>query len=218
MSNRNVIVLLLALAGLAWWGTRRETSPHDAIARIAPASTAPAAAEPIRTEPIRTGPIRTGPDFDSAESRRIKLDGPQQVARSAAPLQDPSLDEIAADRCRLELTIAGVRPSRGELRLAVFSNESTFPLHERALRSWVVPVPESSSATAVLDDIPRGQYAVAVFQDENSDGVLNRGRLGVPTERYGFSRNARGTFGPPTFDAASVQLDRPRHEFSIQLK
>ena len=47
---------------------------------------------------------------------------------------------------------------------------------------------------------------MAIFQDLNNDGVLNKGAFGVPSEPYGFSNNVRGQFGPPSFQAAAFNL------------
>ena len=53
------------------------------------------------------------------------------------------------------------------------------------------------------------RYAVAAFQDENGDGILNSNVVGMPTENYGFSNDARGLFGPPDFDDAAFLSDSP---------
>jgi uncharacterized protein (DUF2141 family) len=52
-----------------------------------------------------------------------------------------------------------------------------------------------------------GQYAVIVFDDENSNGRLDKTFWGVPTEPHGFSNDARGILGPPRFDDAAITLD-----------
>jgi uncharacterized protein (DUF2141 family) len=38
-----------------------------------------------------------------------------------------------------------------------------------------------------------------------------------PTERYGFSNDARGTLGPPSFGAAKVALAAPELRLEIAL-
>ena len=34
----------------------------------------------------------------------------------------------------------------------------------------------------------------------NGNQELDRNLIGIPTEPFGFSRNARGSFGPPSFE------------------
>jgi uncharacterized protein (DUF2141 family) len=45
-----------------------------------------------------------------------------------------------------------------------------------------------------------------VFHDENDNGVLDKGAFGIPTEGYGFSNNAKGFFGAPSWRAAGVTI------------
>jgi len=56
-------------------------------------------------------------------------------------------------------------------------------------------------------DIPPGTYALAVIHDEDMNGMLDTNWLGVPTEGFGFSNDAKGTVGAPSFSAASFPYD-----------
>ncbi len=55
-------------------------------------------------------------------------------------------------------------------------------------------------ATVKFNDIKNGKYAIRFFHDENSNGKMDTGTFGIPTEGYGFSNNARGFMGPPDFE------------------
>jgi len=65
---------------------------------------------------------------------------------------------------------------------------------------------KKASATYTFKDIPVGRYGIAVFQDENNDGKLNKNLFGAPKEPYGFSKNKYGIFGPPDFDDVSFTV------------
>ena len=54
--------------------------------------------------------------------------------------------------------------------------------------------------------VPAGPFAVSVFHDKDGDRELDSGVLGIPSEAYGFSADARSTFGPPKFDEARLEL------------
>jgi uncharacterized protein (DUF2141 family) len=58
----------------------------------------------------------------------------------------------------------------------------------------------------VFADLPPGRYAVAVFHDENGNTELDANAVGIPLEGYGFSEEATGNFGPPSFDQAAVEI------------
>jgi uncharacterized protein (DUF2141 family) len=52
-------------------------------------------------------------------------------------------------------------------------------------------------------DLRPGTYAAGAFQDENSNGRLDRNWMGMPREPWCVSRGARGSVGPPSFSSAS---------------
>lgn len=66
--------------------------------------------------------------------------------------------------------------------------------------------------------LPRGNYAIKAYHDVNDNGVLDRGRLGIPKEPYGFSNDARGRFGPPRFEEARFRLGLDGDELTIRLR
>ena len=70
----------------------------------------------------------------------------------------------------------------------------------------------------MIEDLKAGTYAVAVFQDLNDDGILNKGAFGVPVEPYGFSNSVRGKLGPPSFDAASFSVTQESNDLDIRVK
>lgn len=58
-----------------------------------------------------------------------------------------------------------------------------------------------------FEDIPPGTYALAVIHNENMNGKLDTNWIKIPTEGYGFSNDAKGLRGAPSFSAASFQYD-----------
>ena len=58
----------------------------------------------------------------------------------------------------------------------------------------------------VLRDVPPGRYGVSVMHDRNANGKLDSNIVGIPTEPYGASRDARGRMGPPAFEDAAVDV------------
>jgi len=50
--------------------------------------------------------------------------------------------------------------------------------------------------------IPEGTYGLSAFHDKNGNGELDTNFLGMPTEDYCASNDARGFMGPPSFEDA----------------
>ncbi len=126
-------------------------------------------------------------------------------------------------RSGLAATLTGrltnLRGGRGTCYLALFAGPEGFSRHsEQALRTLHVPV---SGPTCVFsfENLPPGSYALAVYHDENGDGKLDTNFLGIPTERYGFSNDARSMmFFPPSFAAARFVVPAAGTAISLRLK
>lgn len=88
---------------------------------------------------------------------------------------------------------------KGEIRIAMFDSEQKYP--EDPVHAIVLPV-ERKEVEWVVNDLPYGEYAIAVYHDKNKNGELDSNLLGIPKEDYGFSNNARGRFGPASWKDA----------------
>jgi uncharacterized protein (DUF2141 family) len=117
---------------------------------------------------------------------------------------------------RLTIRVRGLA-SGHPIRVAVFDEPAGFPTRRNAI-VLLSSNSGKSSTDLVIDDLALGTYAIAVFQDFNGDGVLNKGTFGVPCEPYGFSNNARGLFGPPSFQSAAFNLSHDQCEIEIVLQ
>lgn len=61
-------------------------------------------------------------------------------------------------------------------------------------------------AVARFTGVAPGQYAAGGYQDVNSNGRIDFGMSGAPTEPWGYSRDAPAVMGPPQFNDAVVDV------------
>lgn len=54
--------------------------------------------------------------------------------------------------------------------------------------------------------VPSGTYAIGLYIDANENEKMDTNFLGIPKEQFGFSNDAKGSFGPPSFESASFEL------------
>jgi uncharacterized protein (DUF2141 family) len=117
---------------------------------------------------------------------------------------------------RLDIGVDGLRSDKGVIRLCVTSHADHFPdCHsDPGARRVTVPagqpIPEFTS-------LPSGDYAVALFHDENGNRRLDR-MAGIPTEGVGFSNNPRLLFGPPHFTQARFVVTNKPVDERVRLK
>ncbi|MDP3171923.1 MAG: DUF2141 domain-containing protein [Polaromonas sp.] len=114
----------------------------------------------------------------------------------------------------IEVNIPAER--QGAVRAAVFDKAEGFP-RGTPLR-MAVAQPVQGKATLQFTDLPTGDYALTAYLDENGNDKLDSNLFGLPTEPYGFSRNARGMAGPPPFTAAAFRVDDGAQQHSFDLK
>lgn len=104
---------------------------------------------------------------------------------------------------KMEIRINGIRNTKGHVLIAVFRSADGFPdKKEKAFIRERIPA-TAGTLSVSLKDIPAGRYAIAVIHDENDNLQLDTGLFGIPKEGFCFSNDAKGTFGPPSFEASA---------------
>jgi uncharacterized protein (DUF2141 family) len=119
--------------------------------------------------------------------------GSQALQRQSFSCQKPTT---------IVVTTEGLRSTDGEVRVALYSSSDGFPSDPaKALQRGTAAFAEST-ASYTFDPVPCANYAVSVLHDEDGNGEMKTDFLGRPKEGWGVSNDARGTFGPPSFDDA----------------
>ena len=106
----------------------------------------------------------------------------------------------------LTINVKGFSSDKGTAYIAIYRPSDNFPIFGKQYKGKTSTI--SGNATQVIfSNIPNGSYAVAVYHDKNNNKILDKNYLGIPTEAYGFSNNARRMFSAPTFEEASSMVD-----------
>jgi uncharacterized protein (DUF2141 family) len=134
----------------------------------------------------------------------------------SVPLQNPDLKHEPAMAVVI-LDITGIQQDSGALKIAVFAEGDGFPNHELAAHLQSFEAGQIDGPTR-LDSLLPGNYAIAVYHDVDGNGKLNRAAVGYPTEPYGFSNNARATFGPPPYSDAEFQAVAGDQILAIEIR
>jgi uncharacterized protein (DUF2141 family) len=128
-----------------------------------------------------------------------------------------SLHIYATFSATLDLKVQGIANNRGVVQVAVWSSEEGFPEnYKRAVALKTVSL--DSLKSIIFEEMAAGEYAVAIYHDENEDTILNTSGFGIPKEGFGFSNNPRIRFGPPKFKKAKFSLaQNQRYQATINL-
>lgn len=111
----------------------------------------------------------------------------------------------------------------GVLHLAVYDSKEVFesdrgdkPGPQKGIVGGIIKFIKKGTFQETIE-LPDGKYAIGLYIDSNKNEKLDSNFFGVPNEQYGFSNNALGRFGPPSFESASFQLNEYK-KISIDLK
>jgi uncharacterized protein (DUF2141 family) len=116
----------------------------------------------------------------------------------------------------VKVRIVGLEAGEGEARAALFSSAAAFAADDRS-QGQAMSV-KSDTAEIVFLDLAPGTYGISVFQDMNANEKIDTNFLGIPKERFGFSNNARGSFGPPAFEDFSFVVGSEPIVLEIELR
>lgn len=118
----------------------------------------------------------------------------------------------------LSVTFTHLPHNDGTVHVLLFNQPDGFPNNpSKAYRSFKIPISNGMAALSI-SGLPVGTYAISTFHDHDGDGVFRTGAFGIPKDPYGFSNDARGIFGPPSFEKASFPLHEGAKKISIRMK
>lgn len=105
----------------------------------------------------------------------------------------------------LVVTVENVESADGKVLVGVHTKSADFP-DDASRITGNVQAAAAGKVTVRFSGLKAGRYAVATYHDANGNGEMDANMVGMPTEGYGFSNNAAGSFGPPSFDAAAFDI------------
>ncbi|HUP81970.1 MAG TPA: DUF2141 domain-containing protein [Pirellula sp.] len=135
------------------------------------------------------------------------------ISDSAVEVQ---VEETKANRkINLEVDISGFGNSKGTCGIAIYIGQSHFNDPEFAIAKEWIHIVDLKAIWQVQIAIPnegngavesRSGIAVSAYHDENENSRLDKNAFGIPTEPYGFSKNPKRGYGPPTFSETAIDV------------
>ncbi|MFW2828696.1 DUF2141 domain-containing protein [Sphingomonas sp. ID0503] len=116
----------------------------------------------------------------------------------------------------LHVSIEKLRNHDGLLQVCLTTNPKRFPNCVGDLAAHRLSQPATNPNVA-FTGLPSGDYALAVFHDENANKRLDKVMM-VPREGYGFSRDAAVRFGPPRFADAAFPVTAGDTQQSLKMR
>jgi uncharacterized protein (DUF2141 family) len=118
----------------------------------------------------------------------------------------------------LQIKIEGAKANKGKVYLAMYCKEENFLDEKITCRRAVITLPEQGPCIYNITDMSFGKYAIAVYQDQNSNGKMDNNVFGIPTEPFGFSNNPSAKWHKPKYQEAVFDFKEDRQTIGIQVK
>ena len=110
---------------------------------------------------------------------------------------------LAQEKYALTIEIEGIKKKEGSVLVMLSDSKESFLHTGEGFKAAV----KDHKAT-VTYHVKKGEYAFSFFHDKNDNGKFDTNFLGIPKEPYGFSNNARGFMGPPSYEKAKFIINK----------
>ena len=132
------------------------------------------------------------------------------AARPDAAFPQSRTEEVG----RLTVQARYAEPAEGIVRFALYAAEDDFLWRPIAVREEAL---KDGMAEVSFTGVAEGEYAVSAYLDLNGNGELDSRWYGAPSEPAGSSNDAKGRFGPPSWNDANFTLSDVGNSVSFTL-
>lgn len=116
----------------------------------------------------------------------------------------------------LVVRVKGIAAPLGQIGCSLFPSDKGFPMDNSGARQQWLPA-QAGGTECRFGDVAPGNYAVSIGHDRNGNRKVDTNFVGLPTEQWGVSRNARPSLRAPRFNEAvfTVPADAAVHDIEI---
>jgi uncharacterized protein (DUF2141 family) len=103
------------------------------------------------------------------------------------------------DNGSLIIDIQNINGGTGIIWIGIYDSADNYLVKEKAILKEV-KINAAGPKKIQIEDLPYGNYAVALFHDLNENGEMDRDWLGIPSEPFAFSGQPTSRFRLPRFE------------------
>ena len=109
----------------------------------------------------------------------------------------------------LTVVVTNLENNDGVLQFGLYHDADKFPIVGETFKVARVKM-SGESRKYVFKSLPKGSYALAIYQDENNNSKCDKNFVGVPIEPYAFSNDFRPKLFIPKFKECSFVVDKSK--------
>ncbi len=116
----------------------------------------------------------------------------------------------------LTVNVDAIRNDHGRVYVTLFNGAATWLDDKHTTLDDNIPA-HPGRISVTFHDVPPGRYAAVVFHDENGNKVMDYDLLGLPTEGFAFSNQARPFLSAPSFERCAFDLGSQNAAIAIKM-
>tara|TARA_B100000900_G_scaffold225800_1_gene191634 strand:+ start:104 stop:529 length:426 start_codon:yes stop_codon:yes gene_type:complete len=119
---------------------------------------------------------------------------------------------------KIKIMVTNIKEVKGTIHYGIYNSAENFPEEKGKIQGGYINVTEVIKNGLIISNLDEAYYAVALYHDKNSNNKFDS-FFSIPTESYGFSKNAAVFLGPPKFEDASFFVGKSEEvELKIELR
>lgn len=143
-------------------------------------------------------------------------------AEAANPKEDTAAKAGATEKVKqndqvpFTITLKNLKTPTAPVEVTFYQKKNKFLSLTDIYKTYTLK-PDGNTFVAKIDDLAFGEYAIATFQDVNSDGVIEKNGIGIPKEPYAFSNNYRPKTRGPKYGECSFVYSKTENSISMTM-
>ena len=125
-----------------------------------------------------------------------------------------SVRPASHQKTSLRVEVQNVRVLKGAVYVTLYRPGKDFPggnsIDDKKINA-------GSKSVQTLFSVEPGDYAIAVYHDQNGNGKMDKRVFGIPKEPYGFSNNFKPLMSAPRFSDCQFSVSNGGKTISIKL-
>lgn len=113
---------------------------------------------------------------------------------------------VTSAQGQISVTIEGLGNTKGKVYVMLQNSEQMYQAKDKYFKAAAIEIGKGER-DCTFEDIPAGTYTITLLHDEDLDEKMKTNFVGMPKEGFGFSNNAKGKMGKPSFEAASFTVE-----------
>lgn len=121
---------------------------------------------------------------------------------------------IPAHAATLEVHFTNLKVQKGTICVSLHQGEDKFNSGDDLIGQTINVTDET--VIALFGGLEDGDYGLKIFHDINDNGKMDTNAIGIPSEPFAFSNNAKGRMGPPNYEKAKFVISGEDVEQTIR--